>query len=207
MEQSKGNRQSILSRLFSPYFLSSSAGRRAALLGIFIALSLVANMFSIDFSPSQKLSFTYLVAFFAGTYFGGIPGFLILFLGDFLGFLLNAGGGVYWLPTGIATGLLALIPGIVMNVVRFSFRGGVFVKAAISVSFMFLFVTCGVGAAANYWYVKTVVYAGREYSKLFTAYLAGKISFAAIVSGVNYALVFVLIPILNKLKAFPLKIK
>lgn len=192
---------------FSTYFLSSSLGRKIALLGVFIALSIVVNVFSIDVTPTQKISFTYLVGFFLGTYFGGIPGFIVMFLGDFIGFLINAGGGAYWFPTGIATGCLALIPGIVMNALPFRFQGGVFVKAAIAMALMFLLVTCGIGAWANYQYVKIVVYAGRVYETAFTAYLTTKIAFASIVSAINYALVFLLIPVCNKIKVFPMKIE
>lgn len=190
---------------FSTYFLSSSLGRKIALLGVFIALSIVVNVFSIDVTPTQKISFTYLVGFFVGTYFGGIPGFIIMFLGDFIGILIT--GAIYWFPTGIATACLALIPGIVMNALPFRFQGGVFVKAAIAMALMFLLVTCGIGAWANYQYVKIVVYAGRVYETAFTAYLTTKIAFSSIVSAINYALVFLLIPVCNKIKVFPMKIE
>ena len=191
---------------FSTYFLSSSLGRKIALLGVFIALSIVVNVFSIDVTPTQKISFTYLVGFFLGTYFGGIPGFIIMFLGDFIGYLIHP-VGMYWVPTGISTACLALIPGIVMNALPFRFQGGVFVKAAIAMALMFLLVTCGIGAWANYQYVKIVVYAGRVYETAFTAYLTTKIAFSSIVSAINYALVFLLIPVCNKIKVFPMKIE
>jgi hypothetical protein len=190
--------------LFSQLFLNMSEAKKAAYLGVFMALAIVANVYSIDVSPQLKISFNYLVGFFAGTFFGPLGGFLILFLGDFLAFLLSSGGGYYWLLTGIATGLLAFIPGVVMNTVRLPFRGGAYVKAAISVVLMYLLVTCGFGAMSNYLYIKIYLYHG-DYQKTFWLYLSGKILFSTVVSAVNYVLVFLLIPVFNAVK--PLKIK
>lgn len=197
----------IRNLLFPRYFRELSAGRKTALLGVFIALSVVANIFSIDISPSQKIAFTYLVGFFSGTLLGGPLGFIVCFFADLIAFLLPSGGGVYWPLTGICTGLLAFIPGIVMNLFRFPFRGGVYFKTAIAVLLTYLCVTCTLGAFSNYLYVKYVVYAGREYTKAFFVYLAGKIGFSTIVAVVNYALVFCMIPVLNSIKNFPVKIE
>ncbi len=176
-----------------------------AYLGVFVALAVVVNMFSIDLTPQLKISFTYVVAFYAGTLLGPLSGFTVCFVGDFLGFLIMPSPYPYWLLTGICSGLFALIPGVVMNYVKFPFRGAVYVKTAISVLLMYLLITCGLGAYSNYLYVKLVIYAGKEYTKLFYAYLGGKILFSTVVSAVNYALVFALIPLLNSIK--PLKIK
>lgn len=181
-----------------------SAAKKAAYLGVFIALSIVINIFSIDVSSDLKISFNYLFGFFSGTFFGPLGGFVILFLGDLLEFLITSGGGIYWFLTGISTGFLAFIPGMVMNLIHFPFKGGVYVKAAISVILMYLLVTCSLGALSNYLYVKIHVYHG-DYGKTFFAYLAGKILFATVVSAINYVLVFLLIPIFNSIK--PLKIK
>ena len=184
-----------------------TAARKIAFIGVFTALSIVVNMFSIDVSPSLKISFNYFLCFFCGVIFGPVIGFVICFIGDLLAFLLPLGGGIYWLPTGVCSGLLAFIPGLVFTAIRFKFRGGVYVKTTIAVILMYLFITCGLGALSNYLYVKYVVYAGKEYTKVFWAYLGGKILFSTIVSLVNYALVFGSIPILNAIKSLDLKIE
>lgn len=189
---------------FPQYFRKLSVGRKTALLGIFIALAVVSNIFSIDVSPSLKISFTYLVGFFSGTLLGPLAGFAVCFFGDLTAFLLPSGGGIYWPLTGVCTGLLAFIPGLVMNLFRFSFKGGVYVKAAVAVILTYLCVTCSLGALSNYLYVKYVVYAGQEYTKAFIVYLAGKIGFSTVVGGVNYALVFLLIPVINSVKYIPM---
>lgn len=193
--------------LFSNLFLNSSQGKRLAMVAVFTALAVVANVFSIDLTPTQKIAFTYLVGFFAGTFFGGVIGFVIMFSGDVLGFLINAGGGVYWLPTGICTGLLAFLPGVIMNAVSFRFKGGVLLKAFMAALITYLCVTCFLGALSNYCYVKYVVYAGREYDKLFFVYLGGKIAFSSAVAWINYAFAIALIPVFNSAKGLKLKIE
>lgn len=188
--------------LFSEFFLRLSNGSKIACLGVFIALSIVVNMFSIDITPSIKLSFNYLVAFFAGTFFGPLAGFGVCFLGDILAFVIFPSSGIYWFLTGVNTGLLAFIPGIIMNLLP----ANVYVKTTVSVVLMYLLCTCGFGAYSNYLYVKTIVYHG-DYDKAFFAYLGGKIAVASVVSAINYVLVFILIPIINSIKALHIKIK
>jgi len=192
---------------FSDFFIRSSEGKKIALIAMFTALAVIANALSIDISPSQKITFTYLVGFFAGTFFGGVIGFVVMLLGDVIGFLINSGGGIFWFPLSLTTALLAFIPGIIMNAVRFRFKGGVFLKAAIAMLAAYVFVTCFSGALANYTYVKYVYYAGREYGTLFSAYLIGKIGFSSIVAWLNYALCFAIIPIINSNKGLKLKIE
>lgn len=198
-------RQKVKRAFFSDFYLRMSAGRRVAYLGVFIALAVVANIASIEVTASLKITFTYVVAFFSGTFLGPLLGFAVCFFGDAVAFLLPTGGGVYWPLTGVCSGLLALIPGFVMNCVHFRFRGGVYVKTLISVVLMYLLVSCSLGAYSNYLYVKYVVYAGKEYTTLFGTYLAGKLLFTSVVSLVNYVLVFLLIPVINSIK--PLKIR
>ncbi|MBP5372760.1 MAG: ECF transporter S component [Clostridia bacterium] len=194
--------------LFPENFLNMTTARKVAYIGIFVALSIVANMFlSIDVTPTFKLTFNYVFCFFSGVIFGPIVGFAISFLGDLLAFLLPLSGGIYWFPTGLCTGLLSFIPGIVFTSIKFRFRGGVFVKTAIAVVLMYLIVTCGLGALSNYMYVKLIIYADREYTTVFWVYLGGKILFSSIVSIVNYALVFALIPLFNSIKSLQLRIE
>ena len=194
--------------LFTESFLKLSSAKKLAYVGVFTALSILVNIFlSIDVTPTQKITFNYFASFFCGAFFGPIIGFVICFLGDLLAFLLPLNGGIYWLPTGICSGLLAFIPGIIFTTVRLKIKGAVYVKTAIAVTLMYLIVTCCLGALANYTYVKFVIYAGREYKTLFTAYLGAKILFSSIVSLINYALVFAVIPLVDLIKNSDLKLE
>lgn len=192
---------------FSKGFLHLNAAKKAAYLGVLVGLTVIANMFSVDVTPQWKITFNYAVCFFCGAFLGPVGGFLVSFLGDTLGFLLVPSPFPYWLPTGICSGLLAFIPGAVMNGLHFSSKRGVYVKAAIAVTAMYLLVTCGIGAYSNYLYVKYVIYAGREYNTFFFAYLGGKLLFSSVVSLANYALVFALLPVLRSVRAFPLRLE
>ena len=73
---------------FSTYFRALSAGKKIALLAVFVALSVVVNCFSIDVSPSNKIAFTYAVCFFAGYLLGAVPAFFVALLGDVFGYLI-----------------------------------------------------------------------------------------------------------------------
>ena len=184
-----------------------SAAKKTAFVGIFVALSVVVIMFSIDVSASLKISFNYFLCFFIGVICGPVIGFAISFLGDLLAFLLPMSGGVYWFPTGICTGLLAFIPGIIFSTVHFKFRGAVYVKTTIAIVLMYILITSGLGALSNYLYVKYVIYAGKEYNTFFFAYLGGKILFSTIVSAINYALVFLFLPVINSIKSLHINIE
>ena len=62
---------------FSDFFLELSVGKKTAYLGVFIALAVIANIFSVDLTESMKITFTYLVAFFAGAFLGPLMGFAV----------------------------------------------------------------------------------------------------------------------------------
>ena len=272
-------KKSVKTLLFTKTLLSLSVAKAIALIGVFTALSVAVNIFSIDISPSLKVSFNYLFGFFCGAIFGPVVGFTICFTGDLLAFLTPIfSSGVYWLPTGICSGLLAFIPGLVFtacdyfgssksaaprsepaapkafdgvlrSVSAFALvpptvkdklcrlpeesviiaalsktcyacekaaparaaatrrYGKAFIKAAVSIALTYLTVTCFFGALSNYLYVKYVVFAGREYRKTFAAYLGAKILFSTIISAINYALIFALIPVFNSIKSVKFKIQ
>jgi ECF transporter S component (folate family) len=92
---------------------AAPASKRLAYLAVFVALSTVANGGAVT-SQTSTLSFTYFTAFLAGTALGPFGGFVVGFLGDFLGCLLVP-KGPYLILIGISSGLMGLIPGIVMN--------------------------------------------------------------------------------------------
>jgi ECF transporter S component (folate family) len=93
---------------------SAVTTRRLAYTAVFVALSVVANGGAVT-AQGNTISFTYIVAFLAGTVLGPIGGFLVGFLGDLLGFLIIPQGPTYMPLIGISSGLMGLIPGVVMN--------------------------------------------------------------------------------------------
>ncbi|MDR2090669.1 MAG: folate family ECF transporter S component [Clostridiales bacterium] len=95
-----------------PLFRAMSA-RRLAYTAVLIAVSVIANGGAVS-SPTSAVSFTYFSAFFAGTILGPAGGFLVGFLGDYIGCILVP-KGPYMLLIGLSSGLMGLIPGLIMN--------------------------------------------------------------------------------------------
>ena len=125
---------------------------------------------------------------------GPIFGFSACFLGDLVGFLYNSGGYPYYPWIGLSMGLVALIAGFIMSV-PFKFKGGAYVKIAIIVILTFLICTVGINTTA-FW----ILYNGRKTPYLI--YLSTRLFVNGQIwnSVLNYALVFVLYPVMVKLK-------
>ena len=183
--------------LFSVWFRGLSAGRKTALVAMFIAVSVVANCFSIDVGASNKIAFTYVVCFFAGYLLGGLPAFFIALLGDALGYLFNP-VGVYWL-FGVTLALYALFVGAVMNMpVGAGKRAALCCKAAAALLLGYVLFTVLLNTAVNYWYVLLFVWEGVA-KKTFWLYFAGRISFQTVVYAVNFAVCLALLPVFSHL--------
>lgn len=180
--------------LFSTYFRALSAGKKIALVAVFSALSIVVNVFSIDVGASNKIAFTYAVCFFAGCMLGGVPAFLVAFLGDTIGFFINAQGGVFWL-FGVTLGIYALIMGAIMNVPFGKGRAAPYLKAVIAFAAGYLLITVGLNTVVNYWYARIFFWGGQP-NKTIGVYLAGRIGFQSVVYAVNVGVSMVLLPVM-----------
>ena len=182
---------------FSAHFRGLSAGKKAALLAVFIALSIVVNCFSVDVGTSNKIAFTYAVCFFAGYLMGGLPAFGIAFIGDAVGYLINP-VGVYWL-FGVTLGVYAFLMGAVMNAPVGNGRAAAYIKAAAALAIGYLLVTVLLNSAVNYLYVKIFIWEG-EAREAFLVYLGGRLAFQSIVYAVNLAVCMALLPVLLQIR-------
>ena len=124
--------------MFSKVFRSFSVSKQVAYLAIFIALSVAANsVLGIELSPSNKITFTYTVCFFAGYILGPVPAFLVGLIGDAIGFLISP-VEVYWLY-GLTLGLFGFLVGWIMNCIHREDKGWLFGKAILAfVAFLLL---------------------------------------------------------------------
>ena len=184
--------------VFSIPFRALSAGKKAAMLAVFTALSVVVNCFSLDVGASNKIAFTYTVCFFAGQMLGALPAFCVAFAGDAIGYLLNP-VGVYWLY-GLSLGVYAAIVGAVLNVPFGKGRAAPYVKAACALVLGFVAVTVLLNSAVNYLYLKTFVWQA-EGGKAFLVYLGGRLAFQSVVYAVNAAICMLLLPFGVRLSA------
>ena len=187
---------SKLSRaLFTGYFASLSSAKRIAYLAVFVALGVVVNSFVEISAPSTKITFTYFVCFFAGFLFGPLPGFLVGFLGDAIGFLLVP-QDVYWL-FGLTLGVYAFLMGVVMNfqVRADENKAAPYVRTAVALVLGYVLITVLLNSLVNYWYVMLFVWNGAA-KKTFLVYLGGRLAFQSIVYAVNAAICVAIVPVL-----------
>ncbi len=185
----------LLMRLFFSGAITNDTkiSKKIAYIAILAAFLSVANMFEIKFADVQ-FSFTIAVSALAGVVLGAVFGFAAAFLGDLVGFLYNSGGFAYMPWVGIALGVTAFLSGIIVGGLNFKFKGALFVKITILALASFFVCTVGINTTAFYLlYAKGVPYLLYAVTRIF---VGGQIYNCI----VNYALLFVLIPLIAKLK-------
>ena len=175
-----------LSKALSTRFFSSlTPAKKIAYLSLFIAMSVVVNSFLEISTPVTKITFTYFVCFVGGFLLGPLPGFLIGFLGDGIGFLLKP-QDVYWL-FGLTLGLYGMLAGCARKL-PLRGRGGVFGKAALALAAGYLLITCLINSLVNYSYL-SVFMPSVLGGKTFWVYLGGRLLVQSIVYAVTAAAV------------------
>lgn len=185
--------------MFSKFFLSLSAAKKIAVTALFVAICVVVNFLSIDVTPSNKITFTYAFCFFSGAILGGVPAFLIGFLGDTIAFLIYP-SGVFWF-FGVTLGAFAFLCGLGMNLFKTDTLRKRYLWAAVTLVLSYLLITVFLNTLVNYYYVKIFVWFG-EVKKPFLVYFAGRIGFQSIIYAANVALCMILLPFLQKLPFF-----
>lgn len=182
---------------FPEFFSNLSDTKKIAYISIAVAVSIALNIFSIDITPSNKISFVLTFAFICGSAFGGPISFLILFVGDFLSFFILP-YGIYNVFIGIGTGTMGLICGFISTNVKFRFKGGLALKAVISFIICFIVCTCLINSYAQYLYVVEFIWKG-EFKKTFVIYMFGRVAFQSINSLINLVVAIVLSYSLSKI--------
>lgn len=86
--------------------------RALALAGMLLALDAVLGIFKIPFALDNRITLTFAAVAAAGILLGPVPAMLIGGLGDVLGYLLNPGGGAYFIGFTISGMLGGLIYGL-----------------------------------------------------------------------------------------------
>ena len=202
MQETKEKEQrSLWQRLFfSGAVRKKNKSHKIAYIAVVAALCVVVNMFEIKFIDVQ-FSLTLAVSALAGIILGGVFGFVACFLGDLVGFLYNSSGYMYMPWIGIAMGCVALVSGMLIGGVHLRVKGGVYIKLGIVSVSTFLLCTVGINTTA-FWllYAKGVPYFTYLTARLF---VQGQIWNSLF----NYALLFVLVPVLKNVKALKLDIQ
>jgi uncharacterized membrane protein len=135
----------------------------------------------------------------AGILIGPVFGFTASFLGDVVGFLYHP-KGEYLLWISISMGLVALLAGFIVNGINSKGNVWIFYGKLVLVSIS-TFLICTVAiTTTTFWY---------RYSKVgYLDYLVARLFAQGQIwnSIVNYALLFVILPTLNRIKALKIHI-
>ena len=141
----------IWSRLtYSPLLQNQTHSRKIAYLGVLTAFSVIANaLFEFKLLDTQ-FSLTIAVSVLIGVLVGGGYGFVVCFLGDLVGFLINSSGYAYMPWIGLSMGLTACIAGLLLSVGKMENKRGRY--ALIAILCVLSFVLCSVGINTTAFY-------------------------------------------------------
>ena len=184
--------------LLSETMAGKSKSHRIAYVAVFTAFCVVSNMFFEFKLAETQFSFTLFLSMLTGIIIGPLFGFVACFLGDLVGFLYNSAGFAYMPWIGISMGLTAVIAGLIVNGIRSEKQWFLYVKLALACLLSLTICTILINTTAFWLLYSKVSYSTYLVSRLF---VQGQIWNCL----VNYALLFISVPALTKVK--PLKIK
>ena len=186
-----------LKKLFSSDIMNDSTPtQRIAYVAIMSAFLVVCNMFfEFKFADTQ-FSLTIFFSALTGLVIGPLYGFVACFLGDLVGFLYNSGGFMYMPWIGLAMGMVAFISGLIMNCFDFNFKFAIYIKLFMVCVLTFLVCTVAINTTA-FW----IIYNTKKVP--FFAYLTTRLFVQGQIwnSLFNYALLFILYPVILKIKS------
>lgn len=170
--------------------------KKLVTVALLAAISVLLNTFDIVLAGGTlKLTFSYLPAMVAGIFFGPAAGFLVGFLGDSIGILVNPQTG--WLaPISFASGLIGLIPGVVFKIPKLH----PFAKIPLAYVLVFLVCTIGINSPTTFY----LYLIPKGTTKSFIAFLIGRLPMQAVCLAVNMAITILIYKPLEKyiLKAY-----
>lgn len=198
--------------LFSEFLKPKSAGKKVAFVALFTALSTITNMlleikiFDVQFSLSIVFSCV------NGIVLGPVFGFLSCFIGDLIGFFINSWGQLYMAWVGISTGGFAFLAGIIFGI-KSKDKYWIFVKILAFSIISFIVCTVCINSTGFYLYNRKLGFSdafltyvenitGRRDAG-FLLYLGYRLIFKGQIfnSLVNYALLFVTLPLIKSIPA------
>ena len=170
-----------------------------AYIGVMTALNVVVNAyFSYSFGITT-FSLTIFSSVLTGILIGPLFGFTSCFIGDFLGYFIGTGSANSWSPwLGFATAVMALIGGLMFNGIKSKGKYGWVVKLSLICLVTFVISTVAINTTALYllWYSKS-------FASWWDFFITRMFLDAQILNNIlNYALLFIVLPALAKVKTF-----
>ena len=185
--------------LFSTTLQDKNKSHKIAYIAVTTALTVVTNMFFEFKFADVQFSLTIVVSALAGIVLGSLFGFAACILGDLVGFLYNSGGFMYMPWVGISMGLVALISGLVVNGLKWKFKGALQVKLALVSVLTFALCTVAINTTAFWLLYSKVPYGTYLVARLF---VQGQIWNSLF----NYALLFLFVPVLKRIRPLGLNV-
>ena len=184
---------------FSPTLADKNESHKIAYIAVMTAFVVVANMFFEFKLAETQFSLTLAISALTGMIIGPLFGFVACFLGDLVGFLYNSAGFAYLPWIGISMGTVALLSGLIVAI-PLKIKGSAYIKLGLISLFTFALCTVAINTTA-FWllYAKGVPYGTYFISRLF---VQGQIWNSLF----NYALLFIFVPELSKVKALKLQL-
>ena len=188
--------------LLSDLLLDATSTQRIAYVSVMTALCVVCNMFFEFKLADTQFSLTIFFSAMTGMLIGPIFGFVACFLGDLVGFLYNSGGFMYLPWIGLSMGLVAFISAIVVNGFYLKFKGAIYVKLAIVSLLTFCLCTVAINTTC-FW----ILYNNKKVP--FFVYLSTRLFIQGQIwnSVFNYALLFLLFPMVLRIRQIIIKVK
>ena len=184
--------------LLSETMAGKNDSHRIAYIAVFTAFCVVSNMFFEFKLAETQFSFTLFLSALTGIIIGPVFGFIACFLGDLIGFLYHSAGFAYMPWIGISLGVTSMIAGLIVNGLSSKRPWFLYVKLALVCLLSLTICTILINTTAFWILYSKVDYGTYLVSRLF---VQGQIWNCL----VNYALLFISVPTLVKIK--PLKIK
>ena len=201
---------------FSPIILEKSQAQKLAYVGVMTALCIISNFFEIKL-PDSQISLTIFTSMLTGILLGPAFGMVAAFFGDALAFLAQPGGFVYMPWIGVSVAVMALIAGLIMKL-PLSFRGSMYVKITIACVLCLLICSICINTTGMYFYYSKIGFSAKTLNKLqehfggvntYWTYAAMRMFYSGqlINNVVNFALLFIVLPVLKSIKPLKLEIR
>ncbi len=186
---------------YSDALRGKSRSQKIAYIAVMTAVCVVSNMFFEFKLADTQFSLTLFVSALTGILIGPLFGFVACFLGDLVGFLYHSAGFAYMPFIGISMGLIAFLSGLLFTVVKGNGKGWfLYIKLIIVCLTTFFLCTVAINTTA-FW---------KLYSKVdYWTYLVSRLFIQGQIwnSLLNYALLFIALPLLNGVKPLKLNVR
>ena len=186
--------------LLSETMQGKNDSHRIAYIAVFTAFCVVSNMFFEFKLAETQFSLTLFLSMLTGIIIGPLFGFVACFLGDLVGFLYHSSGFMYMPWVGFSLGMSAVIAGLVVNAFRGDEPWVLYVKLALVCVLSLTICTVLINTTAFWLLYSKVSYAKYLVSRLF---VQGQIWNSL----VNYALFFIALPVLARIKPLGIKVE